>query len=163
MKRLWLPFLLVLCAISSLAQTVAEKVAEAVPVTDPGISSGLDALGHQLGLIGVTVWGLQLLKRSKWFPWINANTETATRVISTAMALFSAVLIQISITGDASTGWHGTFAIPNLHALGDGVVRFVGSKLGQEALYGVLYKKPIEVVPVPAPPMDSGGKPVGGA
>ncbi len=156
----WFSALLIVCAWPDLAQTVAQKVAEAVPVTDPGVTSGLDALGHQVGLIGITVWGLQLLKRSKWFPWLNANTETATSVVSTVAALLSALAIQFTITGDSTQGWHGTFAIPNVHALGDDVVRFVGSKMGQEALYTFVYKKPVEVVPVVPPPMDQAGKPV---
>ena len=142
-----------------LLQTAAQAVAAAIPVSDPGISSWVDSLGHQLGMVGMTVWGLQLLKRSKVFPWLNANTETANSVISTCAALISALAIQISITGDATAGWHGTFAIPNLHALWETLVRFVGSKVGQETLYTMVYKRPQEVVSVPPPPMDAVGKP----
>ena len=162
MNRRWLWFSIaaIACAAYGFGQTVAQKVAEAVPVTDPGVNSGLDALGHQVGLIGITVWGLQLLKRSKMFPWLNANTETANSIVSTVAALVSALAIQVSITGDSTQGWHGTFAIPNVHALGDDVVRFVGSKMGQEALYTFVYKKPVEVTPVAPPPMDQAGKPV---
>ena len=162
MNRRWLWFSLaaIACAAYGLGQTVAQKVAEAVPVTDPGVTSGLDALGHQVGIIGITVWGLQLLKRSKFFPWLNANTETATSIVSTVAAFLGAVAIQVSVTGDATQGWHGTFAIPNLHALSDMVVRFVGSKIGQEGLYTLVYKKPVEVTPVAPPPMDRAGKPI---
>jgi hypothetical protein len=158
-RLFWFSLLIVIYAWPGIAQTVAQKVAEAVPVTDPGVSSGLDALGHQIGLIGITVWVLQQLKRTKFFPWLNANTETANSLVSTGAALVSALAIQFTITGDTTAGWHGTFAIPNLHALGDDVVRFVGSKIGQEALYTMLYRRPVEVVPVPPPAMDQGGKP----
>lgn len=143
-----------------LLQTVATAVANAIPVTDPGISNTVDAVAHQAGLAAITVWGLQAVKRSKLFPWINANSESTTRIVSTLAALASALAVQISVTGDASAGWHGTFAIPSLHVLWDGVIRFCGQKMGQEGLYRLIYKEPVEVTPVPAPIMDQSGKPV---
>jgi hypothetical protein len=144
-----------------LLQTTAQQVANAIPVTDPGINDTVSAISHQAGLVAITVWGLQVLKRSKLFPYLNANTETATRVVSTLCALFAALAVQISVTsGDAQHGWNGTFAIPSVHVLWDSVIRFCGQKMGQEGLYRLIYKEPAEVVPVTPPAMDAGGKPI---
>ena len=143
-----------------LLQTTAAAVANAVPVTDPGISNTIDAVAHQAGLVAITVWGLQVLKRSKVFPYLNANTTTATSIVSTVVAAMSALAVQFTVTGDATAGWHGTFAIPSVHVLWDSIIRFCGQKMGQEGLYKLIYKDPIEVTPVPPPPMDTQGKPV---
>ncbi len=144
-----------------LATTAAQAVADAIPVSDPGISSWVESLSHQAGLAGITVWILQGLKRSTFFPWISANTNRINQVVSTLAALFSALAIQISVTGgDLGTGFHGTWAIPSAHILWDSIVRFVGSKIGQDALYKIVYDKPLEVTPVAPPPMDFQGKPL---
>lgn len=145
-----------------LFQAVATSLPSAVPVADTGISTTIDALAHQAGLIAITVYGLQFLKTTRLFPYLNANTETATRLISTLAALLAALAVQISVTGDANHGWAFSGSIPSAHALWDGVIRFCGQKMGQEFLYRNLVKSPQEVSLVPAPQLDASGKPAGG-
>lgn len=143
-----------------LLQTTAEAVANAVPVTDPAINGTVSAVAHQAGLVAITVWLIEFLKRWKAFRWINANTGSVTRVLSTLCALASALAVQISVTGDASTGWQGTFAIPSVHILWDSFIRFAGQKMGQEGLYRLVYDRPQPVIPVAPEPMDRQGKPI---
>lgn len=143
-----------------LLQTAAEALANPVPVTDPAINGTVTAVAHQAGLVAITVWGLEFLKRWKAFRWINANTGTVTRIVSTLAALAAALAVQISVTGDASTGWHGTFAIPSVHILWDSFIRFAGQKMGQEGLYRLVYDRPQPVIPVRPEPMDAQGKPI---
>lgn len=137
------------------------QAAASVPVTDTSIKTTVDAFTDQAGLVAVTVWGLQMLKRSRMFPWLNANTETASSVVSTVIALLAALAIQIHVTsGDSMHGWNGTWAVPDVHILWTGLVRFIGQKMGQEGLYKFLYKEPLEVTPVLPPQMDAAGKPI---
>jgi len=150
--------MLMLLLQSSAAATAA--VAQAVPVTDTSIKTTVDAFTDQAGLVAVTVWALQMLKRSRLFPWLNANTATATSVASTVVALLAAMAVQIHVTGSAALGWQGSFAIPNAHILWTGLIHFIDQKIKQKKLYKFLYKEPLEITPVPAPPMDAGGKPV---
>lgn len=133
----------------------------AVPVTNTALTDTINALSSQATLAAITVWLLQKAKESKLeiFSGINANSKTVTSIISTVAALLSALYVQISISGDAAHGWTGTFVIPSAHVLWDSIVHFTGQKLGQEALYDYLYRKPVEVTPVTKPSMDTTGKP----
>jgi hypothetical protein len=145
-----------------LFQAAATSLSAAVPVSDTGISTTIDALAHQAGLIAVTVYVLQFLKTTRFFPWLNANTETATRIVSTGAALAAALAVQISITGDAAHGWAFSGSIPSLHAIWDGAIRFFGQKMGQDFLYRKLVKNPQEVAVVAPASIDPSGKPIGG-
>jgi hypothetical protein len=132
-----------------------------VPVTDPSIKNLIDAVSDQTGLVFVSVWLIQYMKRSQWpiFAFINANSGQVTKWASFATALVAALAIQIHIQGSAALGWNGTFVIPNVHALWTGFVRFCGAKMGQDILYNTVYNKPVEVIPVAAPRMNAAGKP----
>lgn len=142
------------------AQQAVNAVAQgAVPVADPGSAITFESYVHQAGLAAVSVWVIQTLKQAKWFPLLNANSDALTRLISIATALASALAIQISVTGNASTGWDGSFHIGGAHALWDDAIRVIGSKYGQTLIYNQFYNRPIQVTPVRAPVMDSGGKP----
>jgi hypothetical protein len=143
-----------------LLQTTAQAAANAVPVNNPALTNGLDSVAHSTGLIIATVWILQFLKKAPWFSWLNADSSTATQIVSTVIAFLSAIAVQISFTGNAGVGWDGTFHIPNAHALVDGISRFFLAKGGQDFLYSTVYKRPMEVTPVLPPKMDSLGKPV---
>ena len=143
-----------------LLQATATAVAGAVPVTDPGIKSTVDAIADQAGLVAVTVWVIEFMKKSKLFPSINANSAQVTKWLSIGAAALSAMLVQIHIEGSAAIGWHGTFAIPAAHDLWTGFIRFCGAKLGQDVVYNTVYNRPVEVIPVPAPMMDPRGRPI---
>lgn len=143
-----------------LLQTVATAVANAVPVTNPDISNLVDAVSDQFGLVAVSVWVIQFMKRSTMFPGISANTPQITRLVATGMALASALAVQIHVQGNAEHGWHGTFDIRNAHALWTSFIRFCGAKMGQDGLYNLVYDKPVEVTPVPPEPMNTNGKPL---
>lgn len=138
----------------------AADVANAVAVTDPGIKTTVDALADQAGLVAVSVWMIEFMKRSKLFPGINANSSEVTKWVSTGTALVSALAVQVHIEGSAALGWTGTFAIPAAHVLWTSFIRFCGAKLGQDVLYNTVYNKPVEVIPVRREPMDESGKPV---
>jgi len=144
-----------------LLQAAADPASTAFPVTNPDIHNLIDALADQTGLVFVSVWAVQFMKRSQLFPFINANSGNVTKWISVGTALFSALAIQIHITnGNAAHGWNGTFAIPDLHSLWTSFVRFCGAKMGQDVLYNTVYNKPVEVTLKKPPAMDAGGKPV---
>jgi len=132
----------------------------ALSVTNPDIHNLIDAVADQAGLVFVSVYAIQFVKKSQLFPFVNANSTQVTKWISVATALFSALAIQIHIQGSSAAGWHGTFAIPNAHDLWTSFVRFCGAKMGQDVLYNTVYNKPVEVVPVRPVAMDAGGKPV---
>lgn len=138
----------------------AADISNALPVTDPGIKTTVDALADQAGLVAVSVWMIEFMKRSKLFPGINANSAQVTKWVSTGTALASALAVQVHIEGSAALGWTGTFAIPAAHVLWTSFIRFCGAKLGQDVLYNTVYNKPVEVVPVKREPMDPTGKPI---
>lgn len=104
-----------------------QAVAETIPVTNPTISNLVDAVSDQFGLVAVSVWVIQFMKRSTMFPGISANTPTVTQWVSTGMALASALAVQVHVEGSAALGWHGTFAIPSLHILWTSFIRFCGA------------------------------------
>jgi len=134
-----------------------QAAADAVQVSNPALTNQIDAVMHQLGLAGATVYVLQFLKKSPLFPWLNANSETATRIVSTAAALIAAIFVQVTVQGDTSAGW--VIHVPAAHVLWDCFLRFVGQKLGLEAIYRNLVKTPPEVSIVPPQEFDDAGKP----
>ena len=134
-----------------------QAAADAVQVSNPALTNQIDAVMHQLGLAGATVYVLQFLKKSPLFPWLNANSETATRIVSTAAALIAAIFVQVTVQGDTSAGW--VIHVPAAHVLWDCFLRFVGQKLGLEAIYRNLVKSPPEVAIVPPEKFDAVGKP----
>jgi hypothetical protein len=132
-------------------------------ISNPDLMRALDAMAHQAGLVVITVYVIQWLKRARWFPWLSANSDRVTRWVSTGAALGTALFVQgtISITsGDASTGWHFTGSTPSLHALYDGFIRFAAQRAGQEWMFQNVVKKPKEVTLVPAEKDDAAGKPI---
>ena len=140
-----------------LLQTTAQQVANAVPVTDPGIAKWVEGLGDQATLAAGTVWAIQFLKRWPAFKWLNDNTANRTQIVSTIMAIVSGIAVNIHVTGDAAAGW--VINVANAHVLWNTVTRVIGQKVGQDWLHN-MYDKPIQVVPVTAPVMDEAGKPV---
>lgn len=143
------------------AQQAVNAVANgAVPVSDPGQAITVESYLHQAYVAAISVYGIQVLKRSTWFPWINANSELVTKSLSWGVALVSALAIQVTVTGSPTAGWDGNFHINNVHALWDSVGRLIVSKGMQTGIYEKFFNKPMEVVPVDPPRMDQAGKPV---
>lgn len=144
------------------AQQAANAVASgAVPVSDPAAAVTIESYLHQAYVAAISVYGIQIMKRSTLFPWINANSDMVTKAVSWGVALVSALAIQVTVTGSATAGWDGSFHINNVHALWDSVGRLIVSKGMQTGIYEKFFNKPVEVVPVTPPVMDAGGKPVG--
>jgi hypothetical protein len=144
------------------AQQAVNAVASgaALPVSDPGAAITAESYLHQIYVAAIAVYGIERLKRSTWVPWINANSALVTKAVSWIVALASALAIQVSVTGSATAGWHGTFDIPNAHALWDTLGRIIVSKGMQTGIYDKFFNKPLQVTPVLPPPMDEAGKPV---
>jgi len=140
-----------------LLQTTAQQVANAVPVTDPGIAKWVEGLGDQATLAAGTVWAIQFLKRWPQFKWLNDNTASRTQLVSTIMAIVSGLAVNIHVTGDATAGW--TINVASAHVLWTAATRCIGQKVGQDWLHN-MYDKPIQVTPVTPTVMDSGGKPI---
>lgn len=140
-----------------LLQTTAQQVANAVPVSDPGIAKWVEGLGDQATLAAGIVWSIQFLKRWPAFTWLNDNTANRTQLVSTVMAIFAGMAVNVHITGDAALGWN--IGIANAHTLWTTLTRVVGQKVGQDWLHN-MYTKPVEVTPVLPTPMDAGGKPL---
>ena len=132
----------------------------AVPVADPGSALTFESYVHQAGLAAVVVYALQVMKNSKFFPWINANSIQTTKIVSWLTAFASAFAIQYSVVGSAAIGWDLHVHLPNAHDAWDDIIRIAGSKGAQTLIYNQFFNKPIEVVPVQAPPIDQQGKPI---
>src|SRR6185295_7992504 len=110
------------------AQQAANAVASgAVPVSDPGAAITIESYLHQAYVAAISVYGIQTLKRVSWFPWLNANSELVTKATAWGVAIVSALAIQVTITGNATAGWDGTFHINSAHALWDSVGRVIVS------------------------------------
>lgn len=139
-----------------LLQTTAQQVANAVPVTDPGISKIAEGLGDQAALAAGIVWTIQFLKRWPVFTWLNADTNNRTQIVSTVMAIIAGLAVNVHVTGDAAVGWN--ISIASAHTLWTAITRVCGQKVAQDFLHN-MYQKPIPVVPVAPEPM-IGGKPI---
>ena len=61
----------------------------ALPVTNPDIHNLIDALADQAGLVFVSVYAIQFVKKSQLFPFVNANSTRMTKWLSVGTALFS--------------------------------------------------------------------------
>lgn len=134
---------------------------EDVTVATPHLTDGLEAIGHQIGLVVITVYAIQFLKRVAWFPWLNANSDKVTNVVSTVAALAAALFVEgsLTMTGDASTGWHFVGSIPSLHVMWHSFIRFAGQKAGQDWFLRNVAQQPKPVALVLPEKMDVGGKP----
>ena len=135
------------------------QVVDAV-VQNPDLTNILNSLAHSVGLAGVTVYGLQWLKKASWFPFLSSHTSQINSLVSTLVAIGVGAGIQISWTGNSADGWHFAGAIPAAHVVMDGVFRSICQKLGQEFLFRTIVKTPAEVAIVPPEKMNVEGKPV---
>lgn len=98
------------------------------------------ALVHQAGIGTIAVYLIQWLKKSNWFPWLNAQSGTITRWAGLAVAFLTSVGIQHTFTGDSTNGWHVSLVIPSLSVLASTFVHAAGQFSGQQVLYHTAVK-----------------------
>jgi len=97
------------------------------------------SLGHQAGISVATVFIIDWLKKSAWFPWINNNTETINKIVSLSVALFTAAGLKIvSHEGSISAGGIVTIAVPPISVVLDTILHAAGQFGGQEVLHKLL-------------------------
>jgi hypothetical protein len=93
------------------------------------------AFVDQLGLSGLAVGLIQLLKATPWVGWVNRHSDALNRSLSVAMAIFTAVGIQMVISGGLQTGGSITITFPSLSVMGQTLLRFVAQLVMQEITY----------------------------
>lgn len=96
-------------------------------------------LADQAGIGVLAVYALQLLKGSKYFPWINANSAKVNRILSAAIAV--ATSVGITVAGNHNVGW--TITIPDIHTLFVTFSRAATQYAGQQMLYHTTVKDTI--------------------
>ena len=98
------------------------------------------AFGHQVAIAAVLVWVLQMLKRAGWFPWLDANSDTANRIISVIAALVAGAGITFSVMGGIEDGGGVLIKWPALSAMTNGLSHCVVQYVLQEGIYRKMVK-----------------------
>jgi hypothetical protein len=93
------------------------------------------AFAHQTGIAFATVYAIQLLKNSKWFPWLQAETDTVNRVVSLVVAFLTAAGIKFAMDGTFDHGWVFTIQVPSIGVVLDTLVHFTTQFGMQEVIY----------------------------
>jgi hypothetical protein len=98
------------------------------------------ALTEQITIAVITTYVFQLIKKSRWFPWITVETQTVNRTIGVVVAFGASIGVVATFDHTA-----GVLTITGLTiaGIGHGVARFIQ----QWALQQIAYKNLI------APPM----------
>lgn len=95
-----------------------------------------DQLMVHLGSSAIVVWLIQLLKASKWFPMISADTAKLNSWISTLVAAALAIGVTIQTSGYTfHSGGTISINIPSSHQLLEVLVRFAGQRVMQLGIY----------------------------
>ena len=114
----------------------------------------------QLTAAAVTVYALQALKASQWFPWMTQKTRTLNRLFSALGALVGAVGVHLAFAPSAAAAPAGTYTFTitglTLGNVGLGIWHWANQFAGQQLLYdGVVSKTsaqtPQAVTSVPQP------------
>jgi hypothetical protein len=66
---------------------------------------------------------IEFWKRSK-LPGLSIDSAKLNMIVAGALSLIAALGITITISGNAETGWHGSFSIPAVGVLIDGLIHF---------------------------------------
>jgi len=94
------------------------------------------AFGHQTGIAFVTVYAIQFLKNSKWFPWLHADAARVNRTVSLIVAFLAAAGIKVAMNGhfplDPTTI---TIQVPSIGAVLDTLMHFATQFGLQEVIY----------------------------
>jgi hypothetical protein len=93
------------------------------------------AFAHQTGIAFATVYAIQLLKNSKRFPWLQAETDTINRTVSLVVAFLTAAGIKFALDGTFDHGWVFTVQVPSIGAVLDTLVHFTTQFGMQEVIY----------------------------
>lgn len=99
-------------------------------------------LAHQAGIGALAVYLMQILKNSKRFPWINANSSTLNRWLSIGVAVLTSLGIKYAASGGPDTGYHIVLSIPALGQLTDAAIHAAAQYAGQQILYYTSVKEP---------------------
>lgn len=95
-----------------------------------------------LTLGAVIVYGIQYLKAAGWMPWLTADSKTLTRLVSALAAL----AVGFGVTGQWDPVHGGTFVIPPLSDLINGLWDTVKQFTTNQVLYDTVFNRP--AVPV---------------
>ncbi len=101
-------------------------------------------LGSQAGVSVILVYLLQWLKGSPWFPWLSARTDTINRVLAIAVAFFTSVGFQVSMTGTWTSGGTLVIQIPAATAVLSVILHTASQSGFQELFYKLAVKPPSE-------------------
>src|SRR5215468_9891679 len=93
------------------------------------------AFGHQTGFAFVTVYLINILKDSKWFPWLNTEADKINRMVSVVVALLTAAGVKIAMDGNIWSGGVLTIHFPSAWDLVDTLMHFATQFGLQEMIY----------------------------
>lgn len=97
----------------------------------------MDEMLSQLTAAAVTVYALQALKSSRWFPWLTQQTTTLNRLVSGLGALISAVGVHFAF--DAAQNATGTYVVTITGATFSNIAHGIWHWINQFALQQIAY------------------------
>lgn len=98
------------------------------------------ALTEQVTLAVITTYAIQLVKKSKWFPWLTVETQKANRIVGVIVAFGAS--IGVVATFDHTAGVL-TITGLTLAGLGHGLARFVQQWVFQQVAYKTVVAPPM--------------------
>jgi hypothetical protein len=98
----------------------------------------------QATISGVIVYGLDALKRARWFPWLTAETETVNRWVALGLAVIAAIGIHWDYDATAGVMTITGLSIQSIAAhLAHGVMDIARSWVFQQVIFDVKTSKAI--------------------
>jgi hypothetical protein len=96
-----------------------------------------EALGGQITLSAVVVFLMQFAKNTKWFPFLDANSDKLNRWVAVGAAALTAIGIHWAYDTSFSwmTGGVITIIWPGLHGVAHGTWEWLQSLAVQEWMY----------------------------
>ena len=100
------------------------------------------AMAHHTGFAFATVYAIQYLKDSKWFPWMWSHTDRVNRIVSVATALVTAAGVKFTAaSASPDAGTNITIHLPTMLMMVYGIAVHFSAQFGlQEVFYRTAVK-----------------------